>query len=194
MFLHKNQLNTATEIRREFFFNNDSRNMYPLLNEIVSYIKIHVPSETYGRKISNCKQILIELLTNAVKHSYTSLTTITVRLLNNRIEISKSDIGRRFYLADYTGWPPLSWPLNKEYIGEKIRIYSDDISHLYAIIQNENRITFELTEIPFDELSKESVLLEHYGLLILTKLSNEFFYFYDSSTNSNLFKAVISLY
>ena len=44
MFLHKNQLNTATEIRREFFFNNDSRNMYPLLNEIVSYIKIHVPS------------------------------------------------------------------------------------------------------------------------------------------------------
>ena len=118
MFLHKDTLSTMTEIKRDFTFSNDSLSMYPLLNEIISCLKIHLPSEHYDFKISNCKQILIELLTNAIKHSNTDITIISICINDASIEITKSDKGRKFYLNNYTGWPPLSWPLDKKHIGD----------------------------------------------------------------------------
>lgn len=193
MYLHKDGLETMTEIKKEFIFSNDSLAMYPLLNEIISYLKIHLPSEQYAFKISNCKQILIELLTNAVKHSNADVTVISVNLNGRSIEITKSDKGRKFYLNNYTSWPPLSWPLDKKYIGEKIKIYQDDISNLYAVIQNENRIVFEIEEYPITKVTSSSNLLEHYGLLIMAKFSNEFFYLYNAETNLNQFTAIIQV-
>ena len=194
MFLHKNQLKRMDEIKREFLFDNESASMHPLLKEIIAFLKIHLPSETYAEKISNCKQILIELLTNAVKHSGTTTTTVSVVIAANKVQISKSDSGRKFYLSDYTGMPPIHWPFKKEYVGGKLKIYEDDISHLYAIIHSENRIVFELLEYPIEDITSSTVLLEHYGLLILTKLSNEFYYLYDPNSHSNQFCTVLSLH
>lgn len=193
MYLHKDSFATMPEIKKEFIFSNDSLAMYPLLNEIVSYLKIHLPSEHYAFKISNCKQILIELLTNAVKHSHADSTLIQININNKSIEITKSDKGRKFYLNNYTSWPPLSWPLEKKYIGEKIKIYEDDISNLYAIIKNEHRIVFEIEEYPINKVTSNSNLLEHYGLLIMAKFSNEFYYLYNPETNTNQFTALINV-
>ncbi len=193
MFLHKDTLATMTEIKKEFIFSNDSLAMYPLLNEIISYLKIHLPSEQYAFKISNCKQILIELLTNAVKHSNADTTIISVCINGRAIEITKSDKGRKFYLNNYTSWPPLSWPLEKKYIGEKIKIYEDDISNLYAVIKNENRIVFEIEEYPITKVTSNSNLLEHYGLLIMAKFSNQFYYLYNEETNLNQFTTIINV-
>jgi hypothetical protein len=167
--------------------------MYPLLNEIVSFFKIHLPSEQYAFKISNCKQILIELLTNAVKHSNADTTIISIAINRKSIEITKSDKGRKFYLNNYTSWPPLSWPLEKKYVGEKIKIYEDDISNLYAIIKDENRIVFDIEEYPITKVTSSSNLLEHYGLLIMAKFSNEFSYFYNPLTNLNQFTTIINV-
>lgn len=193
MFLHKNKLSSVTHIQRDFLFVNDSKVMYSLLNEIISFVKIHFPSEAYEEKLINCKQALIELLTNAVKHSNTDASIISVILKDHKIELIKSDKGRAFYLEHYTGWPPISWPLSKEYIGEKIKIYSDDFSNLHAIIQNENRIAFELDEFPIENVSIESNLIEHYGLMILTKVSDQFYYVHDALTHTNLFHVVINI-
>jgi hypothetical protein len=193
MFLHKDTLATMTEIKKEFIFSNDSLAMYPLLNEIISYLKIHLPSEQYAFKISNCKQILIELLTNAVKHSHADTTILTVCINGKAIEITKSDKGRKFYLNNYTSWPPLSWPLEKKYVGEKIKIYEDDISNLYAVIKSENRIVFDIEEYPINKVTSNSNLLEHYGLLIMAKFSNEFFYVYNPETNLNQFTTIINV-
>jgi len=193
MFLHKNRFAAISEIKRDFLFNNETSALFPVLNEIISFIRVHLPSRSHDGKISNCKQILIELLTNAVKHSGTKSTVLSVSIMDNKIEIGKSDTGRQFYLDNYTGWPPITWPISKRYIGEKIRIYEDDISDLYAIIQNENQIVFELQEYPVQKLRSDSNLLEHYGLLILTKMSDEFIYAYDPAICSNLFKVVIAL-
>ena len=193
MFLHKNQLAVATEIKKVFHFNNESKSIHSLLSEIVSFIKIHLPSDSYEDKISSCKQILIELLTNGIKHSDTASSVITIVLADNQVSISKSDSGRMFYLDNYTGWPPLQWPLEKKYLGEKIRIYSDDINQLYAVIESDQRISFELIEYPIGTLTNDTNLMEHYGLLILRKLSDEFFYAYDPSAGSNLFRATIKL-
>jgi len=178
-------------IKKEFVFTNDSRAMYPLLNEIITYLKNHLASEQYAFKISNCKQILIELLTNAVKHSNADTTTIHVALTGQSIELTKSDKGRKFYLNNYTSWPPLTWPLEQKYIGEKLKIYQDDISNLFATIQTENRIIFEIEEYPITQVTSNSNLLEHYGLLIMAKFSNEFFYLYNEEQNLNQFTTVI---
>jgi hypothetical protein len=191
--MHKETFATVTPIRKDFLFSNDSLAMYPLLNEIVSYLKIHLPSEQYAFKISNCKQILIELLTNAVKHSNADSTVLSVTIHRNSIEITKSDKGRKFYLNNYTSWPPLAWPLETKYIGEKIKIYEDDISNLYAVIQNEHRIIFEMEEYPISKVTSSSNLLEHYGLLIMAKFSNEFFYMYNPETNQNQFTTIINV-
>ncbi|WP_207425561.1 ATP-binding protein [Pedobacter sp. SYSU D00535] len=193
MLLHKNTLIVSEDIRKEFLFNNQTASMGSLLNEMTAFLKIHLPSEAYDDKISSCKQIIIELLTNAVKHSEAENTTVSVAIGNNRIEISKSDTGRKFYLAHYSGIPPLNLPFRKEYVGGRIKIYEDDISHLYSIIHNENRIVFELLEYPIEDVNVETNLLEHYGLLILTKLSNEFFYTFDPVTGSNIFTTVVHL-
>lgn len=193
MYLHKDSFATMTEIKKEFIFSNDSLAMYPLLNEIISFLKIHLPSDYYAFKISNCKQILIELLTNAVKHSNAESTTIHVKLNGKLIEITKTDKGRKFYLNNYTSWPPLSWPLERKYIGEKIKIYEDDISNLYAIIKNENRIVFDVEEYPINKVNSSSNLLEHYGLLIMAKFSNEFYYVYNPESNTNQFTTIINV-
>lgn len=193
MFLHKDTIATMTEIKKEFIFSNDSLAMYPLLNEIVSFLKIHLPSEQYAFKISNCKQILIELLTNAVKHSHADTTIISVCINGRAIEITKSDKGRKFYLNNYTSWPPLTWPLERKYIGEKIKIYEDDISNLYAVIKSENRIVFDIEEYPINKVNSNSNLLEHYGLLIMAKFSNEFFYLYNPENNLNQFTTIINV-
>lgn len=139
-------ISAMPEVEREFVFNNDSLAMYPLLNEIISFLKTHLPSGQYGFKISNCKQILIELLTNAVKHSNTGTTIITICINDVSIEITKRDKGRKFYLNNSTNGLPLSCPLEKKYIGERIKIYEDDNSNLYGVIKNENRIAFEIGE------------------------------------------------
>ncbi|MBC7914392.1 MAG: ATP-binding protein [Pyrinomonadaceae bacterium] len=191
MYLHKDSFTTIPEIRKGFIFSNDSLAMYPLLNEIVSFLKVHLPSDHYAFKISNCKQILIELLTNAVKHSNADSTLIQVNINGGSIEITKTDKGRKFYLNNYTSWPPLSWPLEKKYIGERIKIYEDDISHLYATIQSEHRIIFDIEEYPINKVSSSSNLLEHYGLLIMAKFSNEFFYLYNPENNTNQFTTII---
>lgn len=193
MYLHKDSFATMTEIKKEFIFSNDSLAMYPLLNEIISFLKIHLPSDYYAFKISNCKQILIELLTNAVKHSNADSTIIHVKLNGKLIEITKTDKGRKFYLNNYTSWPPLSWPLESKYIGEKIKIYEDDISNLYATIKNENRIVFDIEEYPISKVNSSSNLLEHYGLLIMAKFSNEFFYLYNPENNTNQFTTIINV-
>lgn len=195
MFLPKDKdsRSSMTEIKKEFIFSNDSLAMYPLLNEIISFLKVHLPTEQYAFKISNCKQILIELLTNAVKHSNTESSIIFIRLNSTAIEITKIDKGRKFYLNNYTSWPPLTWPLDEKYIGEKIKIYEDDISNLFAIIQTENRIVFEVEEYPITQVTSNSNLLEHYGLLIMAKFSNEFFYLYDSEANLNQFTTIINV-
>ena len=156
MFLHKNKLSSDTHIQRDFLFGNDSKVMYSLLNEIISFVKIHFPSDTYEDKLINCKQALIELLTNGVKHSKTDASVITVILKDHKIELIKSDKGR-------------------------------------AIIQNENRIAFELDEFPIENVSIESNLIEHYGLMILTKVSDQFYYVHDASTHTNLFHVVINI-
>ena len=193
MYLHKDSFSTMTDIKKEFIFSNDSLAMYPLLNEIISFLKIHLPSEQYAFKISNCKQILIELLTNAVKHSNADSTFIDVCITGAAIEITKTDKGRKFYLNNYTSWPPLSWPLEKKYIVEKIKIYEDDISNLYATIQSENRIIFDIEEYPIDKVNSSSNLLEHYGLLIMAKFSSEFFYVYNPENNTNQFTTIINV-
>jgi len=193
MYLHKDSFTTMAEIKKEFIFSNDSLAMYPLLNEIVSFLKIHLPSDQYAFKISNCKQILIELLTNAVKHSNADSTIIHVNINGKTIEITKTDKGRKFYLNNYTSWPPLSWPLEKKYIGERIKIYEDDISNLYATIKNENRIVFDIEEYPINKVNSNSNLLEHYGLLIMAKFSNEFYYLYNPDDNTNQFTTIINV-
>jgi hypothetical protein len=193
MFLHKNKLSSVTPIKREFLFSNDSKVMHSLLNEVIAFVKIHLPSEAYEEKIINCKQALIELLTNAVKHSNTTSSSISVIINDHKIELIKSDRGRAFFLEHYTGWPPISWPLSKQYIGEKINIYNDDFSELHAVIQTDSRIVFEMEEFPMEKVSATSNLIEHYGLLILTKVSDQFYYTHDAATHTNIFHLVINL-
>jgi hypothetical protein len=193
MYLHKDTFATRIEIKKEFTFSNDSLAMYPLLNEIITFFKIHLPSEQYAYKIGNCKQILIELLTNAVKHSGVNNSVIKVSIQGRSIEITKSDKGNKLDLNKYTDSSYLSLPLEKKYVGEKVKIQNDNASNLYAIVKDEYRVVFDIENYSTSGLMGYSGLREYYGFLTIAKFSNEFFYSYNRESNSNLFTAIINV-
>ncbi len=174
---------------KHYTFDNRTEGIYPLLNKIIPEIEQH--TRVYGRNdrtLSLCKHLLIELLTNGVKHSDADTSLIVILLDEKEIEVSKYDDGKPFVLKDYPGWP-----LNSIHKGKKLLIHKDDFFALYARIESENMISFEFEEYPIGTLNVTTNLAEHYGLLIITKASNSFSYRYSNGGMINHFKAVIAL-
>lgn len=173
---------------KEFLFNNQTDGIYPLLDEIVPVIEQHTSVYGHARTISLCKHVLIELLTNGVKHSDISTSVVRIVLDKEKIEISKYDNGKSFSLKEYPQWPLVMLPA-----GEKVLIHKDDAFALGAVVHSENMISFEVEEYPDKIFSPASNFLEHYGLIIITKSSASFSYHYKCSDYTNHFKSVISM-
>ena len=173
---------------RDYFFHNTTGEIYPLLNEVVLDIGRYSRGGLPASKISACKQLVIELLTNGVKHSGTRLSLITIKFNSSSIVISKLDGGNVFRLNEHQ-----EWPLSDFKEGERTVIYNCDFYALSAVIQSENQLSFEVEEYPVEDVHSSSSIPEHYGLLILTKLSSVFTYEYDSNKKINKFSATVNL-
>jgi len=61
------------------------------------------------------------------------------------------------------------------------------------VIDDYYKIEFKLEEYSKDEEVVIDTLLEHFGLIIITKLSDKFNYSYDPANNLNIFEANIKL-
>lgn len=178
-------INTKT-----FVFNNQADDLYPLVIEITTHIQQHAKvNETTQAKL---KMILVELLTNALKHARQSITTIKVELTGNGIVIQKTDTGNG--LAIQCGNNLLEWPLpGVHHTGTVITIYGDSNAVLKVKLHDNCDLQFFIEETPVGGPIDINSLAEHFGLMIITRAADTFTYHFDIDTCSNNFVVSVTV-
>ena len=71
-------------------------------------------------------------------------------------------------------------------------ISADPLASLYANWESENHIRFSSEEGSLDDFMSVEQVMEHFGILIITRSSDEFTYSYDKDTRSNVFRVLIN--
>ena len=127
------------------------------------------------------KWILTELSTNTYKHAIAEKTELIVTIDASTISIIKTDKGN----------PPPFYLLSKQVNGQKINIYACSSNPLFAEKRKGGLLYFHEELITVETIDIES-FCEHFGLLIVTRSSNEFTFFRDEKEQANIFKAVIN--
>lgn len=174
-------------VKKRFHFNNTTPVILPLMNDIISFIGSSLPNRQSKKTLINCRHIIIELLTNAVKHSGAEYSFIDIEISSD-IKITKTDTGKPFFLEKYG-----HLPLHPSFVGEQIEIHKDDMFCIYANVISTSSLIFEYIEFPIYSSDQIREMFEHFGLLILLKSSKNFFYFIDGDDASNNFVATVEI-
>ncbi|TWR31463.1 ATP-binding protein [Mucilaginibacter pallidiroseus] len=173
---------------RDFTFNNTADALYKKVVEITVYLE---ECGVSARVIDNIKPVLVELLTNAVKHSGAISTLIKVAVDEDNIVIKKIDWGTPLML-NILG-RQLLWPISANFKKEIISIYNDFNCTLKAKLQAGNRVSFFVEDFnDTHQMPDIGNVTEHFGLLIITSVCTSFEYHYDTAGANNNFIATIS--
>lgn len=179
---------------KKFIFNNETEGIYPLTLQITDYIK-NIAKHLIDDDVSfRIRTILIELLTNSLKHHSNHVTQIEVSLKNNKLYLKKLDKGNPLQIKtthDLLKWPlPAGTPAKSE-----IAIYGDDFGTLKGRLKNSNKLEFYTEDVNLQYVDREVIkgLNEHYGLMIITRASDVFKYEYKPGTGANNFTSIIQL-
>jgi len=179
---------------KKFVFNNETEGIYPLTVQIISYIQNiakDIVDDDAGFRI---KIILLELLTNSLKHMGDDVTRIGIDLKNDKLYISKQDKGRPLQIN--TRQALLTWPLTQsKFTQNEIAIYGDDFGTLKGRVKNSNQLEFFTEDFDVRYVDRETImgLNEHYGLMIIARASDAFNYKHKPGTGVNTFTSVIEL-
>ncbi|AYL95855.1 hypothetical protein [Mucilaginibacter celer] len=179
---------------KKFVFNNETEGIYPLTLQITDYIK-NIAEQFIDEDVSfRVRTILIELLTNSLKHHSEQTTLIEVSLKNNKLSIKKLDKGQPFQIK--TRQYLLKWPLPLDVLKKnEIAVYGDDFGTLKGRLKNSNKLEFYTEDVDVQYVDREVIkgLNEHYGLMIITRASDVFNYEYKPGTGANNFTSIIQL-
>lgn len=172
---------------KAYSFEKNHEKLYPLALEIVDTLKEELGGQLAERIERECRVVIIELLTNALKHVEEQSVVVKSRVEQGRIIISKIAQGKKLWMLDHLVQP------DEDHPPAQLAIYEDVLSTLYAVREDHNLCCFKITE--HDLLSSFPVegLLEHYGLLLITRCSDRFTYRYNPVTGENIFTVEISL-
>ena len=171
----------------EFEFDNRAGELVSSLEHMLDYIKGCLPAHAETEDILfKCKVIITELLTNAIKHPGKGKTLFNIELNETALVITKTDYGLPLYLINTRN-------NSARAIAEtnKRLISADPLSSLYANWVSENHIRFSSEDGSSGDFSIEQVM-EHFGILIITRSSDEFTYIYHKNTRSNVFRVLIN--
>lgn len=157
--------------------------MIASVKKILDFINMHLPVHAIAEEINfKAEVILIELLTNAIKHTTDAEVFMQVFIYGESLIIEKTDFSSPFdpdniILANNTGC--------------RVSISKDSLHTIYAIVESESRIRFVCEENSDTGILDVNNVMEHFGLLIITKSANEFTYQYDRLSGLNTFRANI---
>lgn len=176
--------NTAD--RLELKFTNSADGQMPALQLMLRYIVSCLPA-CPGDIVFRSQVIITELLTNAIKHAGVTSTLFYIEAGPDKIIIEKTDQGPPLELKGIDG------PVACQHIGQDLLISADPLNSLYATFLADNRIIFRCKENMINDIFPVDLMMEHFGMLIISRSANEFTYRYDEATRSNIFRAVIEL-
>jgi anti-sigma regulatory factor (Ser/Thr protein kinase) len=166
---------------KRFEFLKSSYHLSSDIQEILGFINDELPpTAPISELLFKAKIITTELLTNSLKHAGVNSTIIDVKISEHDLRILKVDFGT-----------PLSL-IQKHYpINTKIPISNDILHTLYAILDSGKNIHFFCDEINMEDILAVENIVEHFGLLIITKAADKFTYHYNEQTKENLFEITI---
>lgn len=170
-------------------FLNDADNILEFLNEVTRAVLSHYGEAIPKLILSSLKHLLVESMTNSIKHSGIMNCNVSMYFENKYIEIIKEDDGKPF-----THHLCPQWPLSDDHITDHpLLIYKGNMDKLLAKVESPCKISFYAeTEID-TELDFEKYQLRNFGLLIITKCSKSFTYEYFPEKNINRFSMILSL-
>ncbi|MDF3078595.1 MAG: hypothetical protein K0S09_2484 [Sphingobacteriaceae bacterium] len=183
--------NVMTLVEKKFVFRNTSDELYHLINEILSFIKSNIQAEEYGEISGRCKLVLIELFTNALKHSDANETVLTLQITEDAILLNKADTGKPFSLPESQHSQAIKVPVAGAMVGEKIIVYRDDMASLYCKIENPEELSFVVKDYDVEVPPIPTNLLEHFGLMIIAKAADSFSFKYNPQAQTNNFVATL---
>lgn len=175
-------------LNKQFLFDNKVSGIKPLMYEVIGFIQENVSPGRYAATVNKCRHVIVELLTNAVKHSGVENSVLVVDIGADVINIRKTDSGRPFHLKKYG-----HFPLHESFVGEQIEIHKDELYCIYAIVDSPYSLVFEVVEYPIHSPDQIMDMEEHYGLLILLKSSDSVRYLYREVDGLNHFDISVSL-
>ena len=153
-----------------------------LLEEMLSAIQDNLPANKVTPElIFRSKYILTELITNALKHANSNEAFLHLQISEQLVRFIKTDDGNKLSIpAKYD-----------EY--KAGYIVTNDIMHTLYAVDKEDRMFFYCHENNEPILDIVNDFPEHFGLLIITKASDEFYYEHQPSINLNTFSVTINL-
>ncbi|RWY50316.1 ATP-binding protein [Mucilaginibacter gilvus] len=179
----------AASISKQLIFNYAADELYPLVLEGVHFLQQKTAME--DGVLPKVKLVLMELLTNALKHNGGAQTEVWLQVDKGNIIIKKTDKGNP--LVIHCGGINHEWPLpGNHQAGRKVCIYSGNGSNLNAAVKNNCLVQFLVEETGPEETDLLR-LPEHFGLMIIARACSRFAYEFDIDTCTNTFTAVIPL-
>ncbi|SDS88684.1 hypothetical protein SAMN05216490_2019 [Mucilaginibacter mallensis] len=166
---------------KRFDFLNNDETITPVLKQILEYIKSALPAKVNAdNTLFKAKIIITELLTNALKHSHSKNTIIDVKITNKILTITKTNYS-----------DPLALIAKTNASRHTVAITKDMLHTLYAKFTAKDQLQFIYEENNIDDTSSINDIIEHFGLLIITKAADIFVYTYDHHLRSNTFVVTI---
>ncbi|MES2377173.1 MAG: hypothetical protein V4553_11370 [Bacteroidota bacterium] len=177
----------AEPVSKQFLLPNTRQSIKASVQELLDFIVNHLPAQVNKEGISfKIEVILIELLTNGIKHAGTMETFLDITIDEKAINIDKKDFGNRYQPGNITS-------LLIHDPGYRELLTQDGLHSMYAVVESDTKIQFVCEEVNDDAVLEVSDLMEHFGLLIITKASDRFTYEYDIDMGLNTFSVWIDL-
>jgi anti-sigma regulatory factor (Ser/Thr protein kinase) len=179
----------------EIIFSNNRHEIPGTLNLCLDHILENAGSSPLDEAImSRVKWVITELLTNAVKHSGERETVLKIRINAASIVLIKEDYGKPLVLKGQDTAKKIIWPLEKLVRPVDFPIYHNGMDSLCVRTDEAGRAMFfieQLAEMEMPALLSDTS--EHFGLLIMTKASDEFTYEFDAASGLNRFVSTFKL-
>jgi anti-sigma regulatory factor (Ser/Thr protein kinase) len=169
-------------------FNSNREGIPGTLNLCLNHIRQKVSGPPLDEDImAKIKWVIMELLTNAVKHSGERESVLKITLTTDAVILQKEDYGKPLTLVGQDK-KKIIWPLEDMVRPLDFPIYHNGMDSLCVRTDESGRAIFfieELVELEMPALLSDTS--EHFGLLIMTKASDEFAYEHEPDTGLNRF-------
>lgn len=158
------------------------------LNLCLNHIRQKIDGPPLGEEMmAKIKWVIMELLTNAVKHSGERESVLRISFTTDAVVLQKEDYGKPLALVGQDR-KKIMWPLEEMVRPVDFPIYHNGMDSLCVRTDESGRAIFfidKLAELEMPALLSDTS--EHFGLLIMTKASDEFAYEHEPHTGLNRF-------
>lgn len=152
-----------------------------------NFVSDFEPLASDFKRLSKFKLVIMELLTNAMKHSK-AISFLELESSEGEIIVKKIDTGQPFTFSDSETAKTYNFPLNGFTYPTRFNALLGNNYKLDIIVKDESLIEFlEPPEIDYLSLHE---IPENFGLMVIRQCSSAFYYHYNHPEGKNTFEVI----